>query len=344
MIRIFGTLILLLILGNLAVFAQQDSLVVKSGEILVGEIKGFDEGVVIIETGYSDKDFNVEWDKVIAINTKQMFLIITSSGDRLFGKLVSTKEDPKIVMIMDEEAGNPVVKMDEIVFFKEVDDTFWKRLDFKISAGYTLTKANDSHQFSGELKAGYISSLFKYDLNFGAIRTVQTSEDITTKVSRTSGGFGILYFILKDWFAIVRSDLLQSSEQKLDLRAITKGGLGHYAVKTNKMNLGFAAGIAWNYEDYLDLESLDRNSAEAFLAAEYKIFDLGDLDLSTSVIAYPSLTEKGRFRTDFNFDIEYEFSFDLFIKLGYVLNYDNQPAEGASSEDYVLTTTIGWEL
>ena len=344
MSRIFGTLILLLTIGNLAVFAQQDSLVMKSKEVLFGEIKSFNEGVLIIETSYSDKDFNVEWDKIVSIKTEQKFLVLSSKGDRYFGRLVSTKEDPSLVMVMDEEAGNPVVKMDEIVFFKEIDETFWKRLELKLSAGYTLAKANDSHQFSANFEAGYLTNLFNYDIHFGAIRTIQTDEAITTKNSRTDGGFGIVYFIVNDWFAVVRSDLLQSSEQKLDLRATTKGGVGHYPIMTNKMNLGLATGIAWNYENYFDLEDLDRNSAEAFLAAEYKIFDMGDLDLHTSVIGYPSLTEKGRFRTDFNFSLEYEFSFDLFINLGFVLNYDNQPSAGATSTDYVMTTAIGWKL
>ena len=73
MSRIFGTLILLLTIGNLAVFAQQDSLVMKNKEKLIGEIKSFDEGVLIIETAYSDKDFNVEWDKIASIKTEQKF-------------------------------------------------------------------------------------------------------------------------------------------------------------------------------------------------------------------------------------------------------------------------------
>jgi hypothetical protein len=86
------------------------------------------------------------------------------------------------------------------------------------------------------------------------------------------------------------------------------------------------------------------SSAEAYLGLEYKIFDLGDLKLNTSVYSYPSLTEKGRFRTDFNFDIRYEFAFDLFFGIGYTFNYDNQPAPGADPVDYVLQTSIGWEL
>ena len=77
--------------------AQNDTLIMNTGETLVGEIKGFDEGVVVIETDYSDSDFKVEWDKVVSINTEQKFVLISSDGDRLFGRLVSMKDDPSKV-------------------------------------------------------------------------------------------------------------------------------------------------------------------------------------------------------------------------------------------------------
>ena len=105
-----------------------------------------------------------------------------------------------------------------------------------------------------------------------------------------------------------------------------------------------AGGAAWNYEDYDDITIEDRSSAEAFAAIEYNIFDIGDLDLKTSLIGYPSLTESGRFRTDYSFDLKYEFPLDFFINLGFTLNYDNKPVEGAATTDYILQTTFGWEL
>ena len=109
------------------------------------------------------------------------------------------------------------------------------------------------------------------------------------------------------------------------------------------MNLGLAGGLAWTYEDYIDLVNDSRNSAVAFVAAEFIIFDLGDLELGTKCFAYPSLTEAGRFRTDFNINVKYDFPLDFFIKLNYTLNYDNQPAIGAPKSDYVFQTTLGWE-
>ena len=48
-------------------FSQKDTLVMKSNEKVMGEIKKFDNGVIQIETAFSDKDFQVEYDKVIFI-------------------------------------------------------------------------------------------------------------------------------------------------------------------------------------------------------------------------------------------------------------------------------------
>jgi len=87
-----------------------------------------------------------------------------------------------------------------------------------------------------------------------------------------------------------------------------------------------------------------RNSLEGFGGLEFNIFDIGDLDLKTSYMGYISITESPRFRSDFNFDIKYDFPLDFFINLGFTLNYDSRPIPGASTIDYVLQTTIGWEL
>ena len=335
---------LIIIMGFTELKAQQDTLIMVSGEILLGEIKLFDNGVVTIETSFSDSDFKVEWDQVEQISTSNQFVILTAQGNRYHGTLASDKENPAIVLINDTEQGITREQLENILFLKQVDPTFWSRVDFLISVGYTLTKANNNQQLSGNLETGYVSSNFKSDLSFGLIRTFQEDNQFTSQTSRTNAGLGFLFFIVKDWFAVARTDLLQSSEQQLNLRAITKGGVGNYVLKTNRMNLGLAGGAAWNYENYSDVTSPGKNSAEAFAALEYNIFNLGDLDLLTKVIAYPSLTEKGRFRTDFSFGMKYEFKRDFFIKLSLSGNYDNKPAEGSSPIDYVLGTTFGWEL
>jgi hypothetical protein len=109
-------------------------------------------------------------------------------------------------------------------------------------------------------------------------------------------------------------------------------GVGKYLVHTNKSYLGFSLGVNFNNENFSGQESVNQ-SGEAFLGVQYNIFDIGDLDLLTNVVAYPSLTTKDRLRTDFKFDIRYKFKFDLYFKVGTTVNFDNQPTAGASTVD-----------
>ena len=177
----------------------------------------------------------------------------------------------------------------------------------------------------------------------------KVNDSVTNSIEtfRWDAGAGINFFIIRDWFALLKNDLLHSTEQQLDLRSVTKAGFGNYIVNNQRMYFLVAAGGAWNYEDYANPDSTQtnpRNSGEGFLGMEYKIFDIGDLKFTTSTYSYISITDSPRFRNDFLFDINYEFGFDLFFGVNFTLNYDSQPATGSDPTDYVFQTTIGWEL
>ena len=82
-----SVMLLIIILGYTELMAQQDTLIMVSGEILLGEIKFFDNGIVTIETSYSDSDFKVEGDEVAQISTSNQFMILTAQGNRYHGTL-----------------------------------------------------------------------------------------------------------------------------------------------------------------------------------------------------------------------------------------------------------------
>ena len=332
------------------VSAQTDSIVFTNNNFIVGEIKTLQQGIIVVETDYSDSDFKMEWDKIKFVKSDQIYLVTLKKGGRYNGSIETVVGDSSKIMIHDMHDGDIVVNMMDIVFLKAIDQNFASRIDLLLSLGYTLTKANNNQQFSAIMNFGYLSNTYALNANFNMIRGFQeqTQDSSTVEIitRRTEGGAGVRAFIFKDWFAMINTDLLQSTEMQLELRAITKAGFGNYIVNNQQMYFVVAAGADWNYENYtVTTDSINpKNSAELFLGLEYKIFDIGDLDLVTSVYGYPSLTESGRFRTDFNFDLRYEFAFDLFFGVGFTLNYDNRPAPGSDPADYVLQTTIGWEF
>jgi hypothetical protein len=147
----------------------------------------------------------------------------------------------------------------------------------------------------------------------------------------------------KDWFSLAQITFLSNTEQQIDQRWTYKLGLGKYLVHTNQTYWSITAGGAYNNETYTSADPV-RNSAEAFFGSQLNMFDIGDLNIFSNAVAYPSITESGRWRFDFAFDMKYDLPLDFYVKLGVTYNFDNQPASGGSESDYVFKTSFGWEL
>ncbi len=338
-------LLFLLVSSSLTLFSQTDTLIVSNGNCLVGEIKELKQGVLQFKTSYGDSDFKIDWGKINYFHSNKMFVIMLTNNQRFYGHLLSNINHRDTILITDQQGNKLMVKATDIVYLKKIKQAILSRLSLLMSVGYTLTKENNNSQFNGRLNTSYLSSKFSANASFNFIRSFQTVDDtIKTSTRRTEGGIGINFYILKNLYITAQSDLLQSTEQKLALRAITKGGLGKYLVNNQTQYLMVSAGAAWNFENFEDPEVTDKNSLEGFVGLQYNIFDMGDLELQSSVYGYPGITENGRFRTDFNLNLKYDLPMDFFLSLGYTLNYDNQPAEGATNTDYVLQTSFGWEL
>lgn len=336
------------------VFAQTDSLVLKNKNYIVGEIKSMDRGVLTIETDYSDSDFKVTWLEIAEIYTDVNFLITTVEGTRYNGKLNSSEDGQiridyfnpeKISLRRDDDDDEPdelvvFIPIEDIVYLNSLDEGFWSRLSANIDFGWSLTRANNLQQISLRSGVGYLANRWKASAN---INTLSSTQDEVDDIKRTDGGLAFNYFLPKDWFLAYNFTFLSNTEQLLDLRTGNKLSIGKYITRTNRTYFAFQVGANFNNETFLD-ETPSRQSGEAFIGSELNLYDIGDLSLLTNVAAYPSLTEQGRFRTDFTLDVKYDFLDDFYVKFGTTLNYDNQPVEGAPTLDYIFQTTIGWEL
>ena len=335
--------------------AQEDSLLLNNRNIVVGEIKSMDKGVLTIETDYSDEDFKVTWDKIRRISSKTNFLITLTDGRRFNGKLNSLDSinvridyyDPTKILklkkseVIDKETDLiETVPLSSVVYLNAVDEGFWSRLSANFDIGWSLTKANNLQQFNIRSGLGYLADRWKATASYNSIRSTQ---DEVNDIKRTDGTFAFNYFLQRDWYLLYNLTYLSNTEQLIRSRLGNQIGLGKYIVHTNKTYFGFQTGINLNSESYFD-DTPSRNSGEVMLGSQLNLYDIGDLNLLTTLTAYPSLTEKNRFRTDFSLDVKYDFLDDFYIKVGTTMNFDNQPIEGATNLDYVFQTTVGWEL
>lgn len=332
-------LILLLIFCTTSFgYAQTDTLIFNTGELIVGEIKGLDKNVITIETAYSDSDFKIDWSTVREIYSDQYYLITLNTGQRLNGYINSENGEGLINIDTDDDIFE--IHFYDIVYFNPLSQSFWDKLSASVDVGLQVTKANNLRQFNTRTTLGYLTRHWELSADYN---TVISKQDSIADTRRMDANVTFKVLLPRDWYVFVSNDFLQNDEQKLKLRSNTQLGVGYYMIHSNSLYWSLYAGAALNYETYTDNTDPDRESGETFYGTQLNLFNTGDLSLNTSATAYPNFTESGRTRVDFKFDIKYDLPLDFYVKLGTTVNYDSKPVEGASDLDYVIQTGIGWE-
>jgi len=317
--------------------SNADSLVFSNGNVIVGEIKSLDLGVLVMKTSYSDSDFKIEWSGVRRIFTTSMFLVTLENGERYTARLQSA--DDGHVSITTGGGDRRMVLLQEVVYLKEVEQTFLSRLYANVDVGYSLTKAQSQNQLTVNTRLGYLADLFTLDTYYNDLFS---SQDSVIPIRRTDFGAGVRYLLPADWYLSLDASFLSNTEQALRLRSNLKVGAGKFMIHSNQLFWSIGVGTAGNLETFSN--NVDpRQSLEAYLGTEVNFFNFGDLNLLLNVYAYPSLTERGRLRTDGRFDVKYDLPLDLYVRAGVTVNYDNQPAISGRQVDYVFTTGLGWE-
>ncbi|MEM9051290.1 MAG: DUF481 domain-containing protein [Bacteroidota bacterium] len=337
------TLTSLFVLLTLFALSQNDSLIFDRGNVLVGEVKDMSRGVITIETDYSDSDFKIEWEKVMELHTDQLYTVSLLDRTLLTNATIETLGTGKLRIKGDE--GTREVRIADIVYFRQLDSSFWSKMSASVDLGFSLTKASNLQQYNASANIGYKTE--KWTLT-GTYKQVRSEQDDVDPIRRTDGTVGGDYLLGKGLFVGTSLSFLANTEQLLDLRTTGVVGAGYYPVRNNNMYWSTFLGVAINVENFTEFTeqptSSDRESYEGVVGTELNMYDIGDLNLFTNVYWFPSFTEEGRNRVDYRFDVKYDLPLDFYVKTGITLNYDSDPAPGASDTDYVIITGFGWEL
>lgn len=272
------------------------------------------------------------------IYSEGQFIISIENGDRFTSNIKSEVGKEKTIKVTLEGVDSEYT-LDEIVFIEPVGKSFFSRLTVDIDLGINITKANNFKQLTSNIDATYLAYKWR---GRGYYKTVLSRQDGATDINRMDAELGGEYYLPHDWFLQANAIYLANDEQLLDLRSTYQFGGGYYFIRNNSMFFSANAGLAYSTENFTN-DNPDRKSTEGFIALGFNKYAIGDLSVQTSAALYPSFSQSGRYRVDFNFDMKYDLPLDFYIRLGLSYNYDNQPVEDASDSDYVFTTSFGWE-
>ena len=306
-----------------------------TGEKLVGEIKNMEKDVLTMSTPFSDSDFKIEWDQVVAIESARQFLIETFDGRRLSGSL--TADVTKKIL----QVGTVAVPLTEVSAIQPFARTFWSRFEAGFDMGYSMTQANDAKQLTlgGNL-------LYRDERVVDTVlgNVFRSSQSNAPETQRWDLGNDLRYLIGDRWYVNTTQDFLNSGEQGLDLRTTIGGGGGLYMLRSSSQYLAAGGGLAWTKEDYTDPAIETKDSGEAYLGAEFMTEKLKVTDLVTRFTYYPSLTIDGRYRINYTFNLDFNLPGDWYFRVSIFENFDSAPPSDLSKNDYGWSNAFGFKF
>ncbi len=318
---------------------KTDLVFLRNGDRVTCEIKKLARGKLEAKTDDMGT-VQIKWDKIERVWSEYFYVVELQSGQKFFGSIDHLEEENKLVV--DQLGDRTAVELLRVVAITPVDATIWQRMNGSVDLGYGFTQAQTATEWNGNASVSYRTRNY---LASGELSSYLRTQEGATNITRNSGNFSLTRFFGKRWLALGMLRNQQNSSQEVDFRNVMGGGFGRFFIKTNHTNIGAAGGFVIVSEKYVEQDF--QESAEAFggISFEFYRFDFPNMDISTYVYAFPSLTTMGRVRLEFDSKIRIEIFKDFYWSLNLYNSFDSEPpSETANRNDFSISTSLGWKF
>lgn len=330
----------------LAVFAADANSADKTDTIefgqsrMVGEVKHLERGKLYFNTVATDT-IEVDWVEIRVLVTSQHLRIEHRDGRISFGSLAAGRGPARVTVVNDGHGED--LPLTDIVAFQPIESTFWEQLDITTSVGYSLAKSTGVEQLD-------VSARFEYDTEEHSRALSLTAQSSESEGGKRSTRRNADYLSLRlhrspylwGWMA----DYEDNDALDLDFRVLGAVVAGRDFYPLVNRRLRGLVGIAVSEEGFADGEQ--QTSGELVLGGfvDWYQFRSPELDLASSLILYPSVSDPGRWRSRFDITLRWEMYEDLFWNLSFYDDYDSESIEAdesaGSSNDFGVSTGLGW--
>ena len=326
---------------SVSVYAQKtDTIVHTNGNILTGEIKRIDFGIVSFKMDGMGT-IKYEMDKVQSIKSDKYFEIKLAHGLYYFGTFDTSRQERKVKIVLVDKT--ELVDVKSLIEVFPIKQNFWLRVSGKIDMGVDFNKGSGigTVNFNGNVSYRKRKSFYQFSWANNTIMQKDT-------VSSAKADVDIEYqrYIKNKWSAKVKSGVNENTELGLNLRLyLTAYGIWD-VVHNNRNRLYVGAGLSGNRE-WSGGDSTANNNSELVITTEYKLYKFTnpEIDIVTDFSVYPSINQNHRLRLEYNLKTKFELFNDFYLGLNYYYSFDSKPITiDASSEDWGITTTIGYSF
>jgi putative salt-induced outer membrane protein YdiY len=338
LVRSFAPL-LLLVFPALAA----DQVVLTNGDTITGAIVKKDGGKLTIKSEFLG-EVTMPWSAVKSIRSDAELSVVLPSGETVKGKIATTGDQLQIAAA----AGIKTAPLAAVAAVRDAGEqhNFERLLHPRIlelwngnfDVGLSLARGNArSDALTTALTASRDTRTDRIMLYFNQIYGTARANNVTSTIaSALRGGWKYNRNFSSRMFVTGFNDYEHDRFQNLNIRFVAGGGAGVRALKTERAQLDFDAGIDYMRENFLN--GLNRNSAEV---------NFGD-NLFYKVSKATTVTQAMRLFTNLSDAGSYRLNFDLGANtvlrkwLGWHVTASDRflsnPVQGRQRNDLLIST------
>lgn len=308
-----------------AAFAGE--LTLKNGDRLTGNIIEENEEAVVIETEYAGK---------IKIARKHIQKVVSAMSTNLAEKPIAAAPERSVSAVAVRKTSSPNGFGGKIISIA----TGW---DGTANIGFSYTSGNSNNvTMSTGLRATksrpqggltvYVRSL--WNSNHGSRSNVTTQNAFW-------GGARYDRTIDRRLFGFVSYDFERDKPKRLDFRSVAGGGLGHRTIKSDRTELEFLGGAAWNRTWQA---GSDTNTPEGLAGVTFRRKINDRLRFQQATTYFQNITDLSKYRFIFDSTL----SIDVTKKVGFYISlgdrFNSNPLGTAKRNDFLFTTGMKWNF
>jgi hypothetical protein len=318
---------------------KTDVIVLKNGDRVTGEITELEFGLLRLSTDDMGT-VSIEWTAIASIDSQYTF-DVQQAGGRSFSGLIATSADGESLTIRDADT-EETIELTSVTRITELETGFWERLSGSLSVGFNYTKSTGISTGSISFSSAYQAEQLRVTLDASAY---ETSSPDTEPSSREQIASTVQFQRDRPAFLLLLNSLERNDELGIDARFQSGAAVARYFRQDLDSELMLLAGAVANQE-WTNGADDSQQSLEAVLGAQWRIFRFSDpeVSLSSTLYAYPSLTESGRVRGSLDVSLRRELISDLFFDLSLYDSYDSDPPSEGEKNDYGIVTSLGYKF
>jgi uncharacterized protein DUF481 len=231
--------------------------------------------------------------------------------------------------------------MAEVTLMTPIGRSFWARLDGSFDAGFSYTRSSGVAQLNVNFDSLYRRPASEARLTLSLTQTEK--DDDAGRDDRGSLQLSYLRFPWQRWFFLIGGRFETNESLGLELRSQVVSAVGPRLINSNRAQLSLGAGLSANKERGVDVEPTSNLEALFVFQTSFYTYDRPKTNLDIALQYYPSLSNPGRQRVQFDAGVKRELWKDFFVSVNGYNTYDNRPPNPtADRNDVGIVWSIGW--